>query len=207
MRITERGTFRSFEMDDFEKWAHDPRFDDERSELRLVYPLQIQPSLARKEGQRLAVGNPLDETYRLDCFVCASSPESHMGPFKWAIDFLVPDGTPVLAAHPGTVVEIQEHSDSYGNGPEYRDALNYLTIDHGNGEFTQYCHLAKDSVSANNIQVGSFVKQGQQIAVVGKTGWTDRDHLHFIVFRTNVSIGPFTFKSLKPSFKRKWWLW
>ena len=194
-------------MEDFEQWAGDPRFDDERSKCRFIYPLRIKPPLALTEGMRLAIGNPPDETYRRDHFVCASSPQSHLGPFKWAVDFLVPDGTPVLAAYEGKIVEIQEHSESWGEGPEYRDLLNYLTIQHDNGEFTQYCHLAKDSVSRSNVRVGSRVRQGQQIAIVGKTGWTDRDHLHFVAFRSGVAIGPFGFKSLQPTFKRKWWPW
>lgn len=192
-------------MEDFEQWAGDTRFDDERSELLFKYPLSIKANIATREGLRLAVGNPPDETYRRECFVCASSPQSHLGPFKWAIDFLVPDGTPVLAAYKGKVIEVQEHSDSWGEGPEYRDLLNYLTIQHPNGEFTQYCHLEKDSVSRSGISVGSLVKQGQQVGMVGKTGWTDRDHLHFITFRTSKPIGPFSFKSLQPTFKRKWW--
>jgi len=194
-------------MEDFEQWAGDPRFDDERSDLRFIYPLRIKPSIALKEGTRLAIGNPPDETYRHGPFVCASSPQSHLGPFKWAVDFLVPDGTPVLAAYEGKVVEVKEHSESWGEGAEYRDLLNYLTIQHDNGEFTQYCHLAKDSVSRNSVRIGSWVKQGQQVAVVGKTGWTDRDHLHFVAFRNGVLIGPFGFKSLQSTFKRRWFPW
>lgn len=207
MDKTERGQFRSFEMEDLQKWANDPRFDDERSKLRLIYPLKIRRSVSTREGLKLAVGNPPDETYRLGPFVCAKSPESHLGADKHAIDFLVPDTTPVLDAYDGEIIGVQEGSNSYGDGPEYRDYLNYVVVRHDNGEFTQYCHLAMGSVSACGLKIGSRVKQGQQIAVVGKTGWTDRDHLHFAVFRIGVQIGPFAFKSLQPSFRRKWWPW
>lgn len=194
-------------MEDFKKWADNPRFDDEKSWHSYIYPLRIKRSVATKEGLRLAVGNPPDETYRRGPFVCARSPQSHLGPFKWAIDFLVPDGTPVLAAYDGTIIEVQEHSNSWGDGPEYRDRLNYVTIRHEGDELTQYCHLKKDSVSESGIGVGSRVWQGQQVAIVGKTGWTDRDHLHFIVFRTGVRIGPFKYKSVQAVFKRRWWVW
>lgn len=194
-------------MEDFEQWASDPRFDDERSALPFIYPIRIKPSVATKEGLRLAVGNPPDETYRRGHFVCAASPQSHLGPFKWAVDFLVPDGTPVLAAYRGKIIEVQEHSSWWGDGPQYRDLLNYMTIEHENGELTQYCHLAQDSVSKSGLRVGSKVKCGQQIAIVGKTGWTDRDHLHFVAFRTGVSIGPFRFKSIQSTFRRRWWPW
>lgn len=207
MYTTNRGKFRSVKMKDLQQWAGDSRWDDESSKLRFIYPLKIRSSVATREGLRLAVGNPQNETYRRSAFVCAASPQSHIGPFRWAVDFLVPDGTPVLAACDGEIIEIQEHSDSWGDSPEYRDLLNYLTIQHDNGEFTQYCHLAKDSVLQSKMRIGSRVKKGQQIATVGKTGWTDRDHLHFVVFRNCSSIGPFSFKSLKPQFKRKWWPW
>jgi len=206
MEKNDRGRFRRFEMKELEQWAGDLRFDDKRSKLQLVYPLQIKASVARKEGLRLAIGNPPDETYRLGPFVCAKSPQSHIGPFKHAIDFLVPDGTPVLAACDGEVFEFEDSWDTYGNGPEYRHLVNYLTIRHENGEYTQYCHLTRGS-AAHYLFGFSQVKQGQQIATVGKTGWTDRDHLHFVVFRYGVSVGPFRFKSLKPTFKRKWWPW
>ena len=160
------------------------------------------------EGARLAVGIPVDKTYRCGKFFCATSPQSHIGPYRWAIDFLVPDGTPILAAHEGKVIEIHELSDQWGDGPEYRDLLNYMTIDHGNGEFSQYCHLAQKSVSQNGVEVGSLMKEGDQIGIVGKTGWTDRDHLHFCVFKViGKNETPFTFKSLQPRFKKGWWPW
>ncbi|MDD3774177.1 MAG: M23 family metallopeptidase [Patescibacteria group bacterium] len=61
--------------------------------------------------------------------------------------------------------------------------------------------LAKNSVSRNGLKIGDKVKKGQVIARTGKTGWTDRDHLHFIVFRLDNQIGNnHGFKSLKPKF-------
>ena len=92
----------------------------------------------------------------------------------------------------------RSNAKSGGDDPEFRDQLNYLTIRHENGEFSQYCHLAKGSVSAMGLRKGSIVQQGQQIATVGKTGWTDRDHLHFVVFRADSN--KFGFKSLKVRF-------
>jgi len=187
-------------MEEFERWASSPLWDDEPTQNRYVHPLSIDPHRAKEEGWRLAVGNPPDETYELGCYICAKSPQSHLGPFRHAIDFLVPDGTPVLAAADGKVVEVQEHSTKWGPTSEYRDCLNYLTIAHTNGEFSQYCHIAPQSVAQNSIAIGSAVKKGQQVATVGKTGWTDRDHLHFVVFRGAKNESPFSFKSLKIKF-------
>ncbi len=188
-------------MDDLIRYANNAGWDNEASKNKYIYPIDIDLETARTEGARLAIGNPPEETYVRGPYVCATSPQSHLGPFKHAIDFLVPDDTPVVASCAGVVIEIQEHSNTWADGFEYRDFLNYMTIQHANGEFTQYCHLAQHSVTKHNIRVGSVVARGQKIAIVGKTGWTDRDHLHFIVFRVGVKIGPFTFKSLVPCFQ------
>jgi murein DD-endopeptidase MepM/ murein hydrolase activator NlpD len=126
-----------------------------------------------------------------------------MEPFLNVVDFLIPDGTPVLAAQEGKIVELVEHNTEWGDGDKYRDTLNFMTLVHQSGELTQYCHLAKGAVSALGLQVGSGVKQGQRIATVGKTGWTDRDHLHFLAFRYDKRNpdNPFGFKSLVPRFR------
>jgi murein DD-endopeptidase MepM/ murein hydrolase activator NlpD len=51
--------------------------------------------------------------------------------------------------------------------------------------------------------IGSIVKTGQPIGFVGKTGWTDRDHLHFIVFRLEKDNpeNSFGFRSLEIKFR------
>jgi murein DD-endopeptidase MepM/ murein hydrolase activator NlpD len=181
---------------------------DEKSVGRYLYPLRIGASIATKEGLRLATGIPENEVYRRGQFVCAKSPESHKGPFRWAVDFLVPDGTPVLAARDGRIVELYEVSSSWGPTAEYRDQLNYVTLRHADGEFTQYCHLTKDSVTHCRLRDGSRVIRGQQIGFVGKTGWTDRDHLHFVVLKHEVASDPRDprwLKGLKVQFRPEWW--
>lgn len=187
-------------MDDLKKWADSPLWDDEPSKNRYRYPLSLTAEIAVREGERLAEGIPGDQVYRRGSFVCATSPESHLSPFKHAIDFLIPDGTPVLAALDGTVTEVQESSNHWGPTSDYGDYLNYVTISHGNGEFSQYCHLSQHSVSQSGVKVGMRVQTGQQVALVGKTGWTDRDHLHFIVFRGAQNESPWDFKSLVAQF-------
>ena len=185
--------------------ADSPLWDDVSTQNTYIYPLEITRRVARKEGRRLAKGRPPGTIYRHGPFVCDASPESHIGPYKWAIDFLVPDGTPVIVACDGVVTSVQEDSASWGDGPEYANFLNYVTVRHGNGEFSQYCHLAQYSVSQSSVEVGLEVTCGQQIALTGKTGWTDRDHLHFLVFK-HAMIEGWGFKSLRPKFKRTW-LW
>ncbi|MFJ8073967.1 M23 family metallopeptidase [Streptomyces sp. NPDC096176] len=93
-------------------------------------------------------------------------------------DFAVPIGTPVKAAHGGTVVKAGPNGG--GDGPAYGNAI---VIKHGNGKYTQYAHLSKI-----NVSVGSTVKTGQNIAKSGNTGNSSGPHLHFEV-RTTPNYG------------------
>ena len=211
-------------MEEIQRLADHPMWHDgEQSKLELVFPIPTSPWRAGRwtlrnwrrvaehhiVDRRLAPytlidGVPQDELYKRDGFWCSKSPQSHRGPFLNATDFLIPDGTSVLAGEEGEIIEIVEHNTKWGGGDQYRDMLNFMTLVHRCGELTQYGHLAKNSVSALGLRIGSRVKQGQRIATVGKTGWTDRDHLHFLVFRDDKgnTDNPFGFKSLVPRFRR-----
>ncbi|OGM13031.1 hypothetical protein A3A76_01925 [Candidatus Woesebacteria bacterium RIFCSPLOWO2_01_FULL_39_23] len=125
------------------------------------------------------------------------TPPSHSGPFKQAIDLLTPLGTPVLAPLDGVVVKVVDGNDKYGETEEFANFLNYITIQHANGEFSQPAHLAKDSAL---VKVGDRVTTGQQIAITGNSGWMTEPHLHFIVFKATNSDSGFT--GLKIKFKK-----
>ena len=55
-------------------------------------------------------------------------------------------------------------------------AGNYVVIDHGNGEFSAYCHLREGSI---RVKQGEKVNRGSVIARVGNTGNSGAPHLHF----------------------------
>jgi len=93
-----------------------------------------------------------------------------MGPWAYAYDFLMPVGTPVVAARGGTVVWFTDgFGDTQGN--------NALIIEHDDGTFSGYGHLRRNGVS---VEVGQFVAKGGRIASSGTSG-TDTPHLHFQV--------------------------
>ncbi|MFF7854251.1 peptidoglycan DD-metalloendopeptidase family protein [Streptomyces sp. NPDC007904] len=93
-------------------------------------------------------------------------------------DYAVPIGTPVVAAHGGTVVKAG--GNGAGDGPAYGNAV---VIKHGNQTYSQYAHL-----SSVNVKVGQVVKTGQKIALSGNTGNSSGPHLHFEI-RTTPNYG------------------
>lgn len=215
-----RGIFRAMSFDQLQSSDSLPFWrDGEQSKNYYSLPLRTKPwrcgflafswkRLAEQNG--LLVDIPEDELYETSGIWCARSPESHIACFSQAIDFLVPVGTAILAAEDGEIIELIESNEEWGDGPQFRDTLNFITICHSQhphfvgcqGEHTQYCHVLKGSVAKCGLSLGSRVKKGHKIAVVGLNGWTDRPHLHFILFRYDAenSQNQFGFKSLKPKF-------
>lgn len=172
------------------------KFFGKRS-ARFTYPLDIKDA---ESGRALNEYIPKERRYRVGPFYCDTSPNTHTGAYAHAIDFAVRDGALVYATCSGTITDIVEHNSEYGEGAEYADKLNYVTIDHGDC-YSQYAHLKKGSVSAHGLYVGKHVMRAQVIGVVGKTGWVDfgenGDHLHFMVFTgtgENMQSKPVTFK-------------
>jgi len=207
-----RGRFRSLTADDLGQVADNPLwYDGEMTKLIYGLPLRRHPwfdgyksiswtRLARSRG--LVDGQPEDELMKRFGFLTATSPHTHRGPYLNAIDFLVSDGATVLASQDGIVIEVIEHNARWGDGPEFADSANLVTIEHADREFTQYIHLAYGSVSGFGLKKFDRVIRGQPIAKVGKTGWTDRDHLHWIAFRGDTRPGNTAgFKSLVPRFR------
>jgi len=65
---------------------------------------------------------------------------------------------------------------------------NYLVIDHQNDFQTLYAHLGKILVVD-----GQEVKQGEVIAIAGRSGYSTGPHLHFEVHHNGVPVNPFDY--------------
>jgi len=63
---------------------------------------------------------------------------------------------------------------------------NTIFIDHGQGIYTGYGHLAEIKVN-----VGDRVEAGQIIGVIGKTGRVTGPHLHWDVWVNSIAVDPF----------------
>ena len=91
------------------------------------------------------------------------------------IDISGSTGQPIFAADGGEVI-VSGWSNSYGY---------MVQIRHDNGHVTLYCHCSSLLVS-----VGERVRQGQQIAGMGRTGIADGVHLHFELSINGVQVDP-----------------
>lgn len=95
------------------------------------------------------------------------------------IDLPAPSGTPIRAAESGRVVHSDSRLAGYGN---------MIIIKHAGKVSTVYAHNR-----ANLVKVGEFVKKGQVIAEVGRTGRTTAPHLHFEVREDGRARNPLSY--------------
>jgi len=95
-----------------------------------------------------------------------------------AIDIVMPEGTPVLAARGGVVMDVA--NDFYDGGTDANKIQrgNYVRIEHDDGSMAVYAHLQLESVV---VARGQRVSAGQKIALSGSTGYASGPHLHFVV--------------------------
>jgi murein DD-endopeptidase MepM/ murein hydrolase activator NlpD len=105
---------------------------------------------------------------------------AHVGPLVHSVDFIVPIGTAVRAAHAGRVVDMKNDGYRGGDTRDFEQDGNFVEIEHEHGEFSEYEHLRKGSII---VKIGDIVRKGQIIGHSGATGWLGGlgPHLHFMV--------------------------
>ena len=150
---------------------------DQRDILHQLLSEEMRPSLlALCGGIAVADGElcwPLPGHTYISCHfgeVDAFGNAGHRG-----TDIPAPEGTPILAAHSGTVL-VSGWNDSYGN---------QVLLDNGAGLSTRYAHMTATAVTA-----GETVTAGQVIGYVGSTGDSTGNHLHFEVMQGGVRVDP-----------------
>jgi murein DD-endopeptidase MepM/ murein hydrolase activator NlpD len=94
------------------------------------------------------------------------------------LDIAAPEGTPVLAAGAGRVLDI---GDYFFNGRN-------VVLDHGQGLLSLYAHLQSVDVTPPEP-----VEAGRQIGTVGMTGRVTGPHLHFSIYLNAVAVDPTLF--------------
>ena len=108
---------------------------------------------------------------------------SHRSPGnRYAIDLPMPEGTPILAARGGMVLDMKMGFGRGGSDPGYRAKTNFIRLLHPDGTMTVYAHLRTDSA---RVSVGQSVQMGEMIAESGNSGYSTAPHLHFAVQRND----------------------
>ena len=105
---------------------------------------------------------------------CGNGHGSHTnGGNRYAIDYGVPIGTPVVAAADGVVVAAENR---FGGPSSDAGRVNLVGIKHANGQATVYLHLKHDGVA---VKVGQKIMRGDLIGWSGNSGASSGPHLHF----------------------------
>jgi murein DD-endopeptidase MepM/ murein hydrolase activator NlpD len=95
-----------------------------------------------------------------------------------ALDLAAAEGTPVLAARAGTVMQVVDTWRKGGIEEALKDRMNLVRVLHADGSMGLYAHIAAGSA---RVRTGEDVAVGQPLAAVGNVGWSTAPHLHFSV--------------------------
>lgn len=93
-------------------------------------------------------------------------------------------GTNIIAAKDGVVIyptdisQTRYADNGYVGSPDGGGFGNYVVIEHSDGNYTYYAHMAQNSIT---VLAGDTVKQGQVIGKMGHSGSSTGVHLHFEV--------------------------
>ncbi len=122
----------------------------------------VEPVAGWQDAVTSEFGNRIHPIYQTESF--------HSG-----IDLGYPAGTPIYAVLDGTVT-MSTYNGGYGN---------YIKINHGGGFETAYAHCSQLLVDAS-----ATVKAGDIIALVGTTGTSTGNHLHFETIVNGEAVNP-----------------
>jgi len=125
--------------------------------------------------------DPVDGAAVVGCFCYRTSPDTEFHP---GVDLGADYGEIVRASAAGTVASA-DWDGGYGMK---------VDIDHGNGYHTWYAHLSRI-----DVKVGQYVRKGENIALVGSTGFSTGPHLHYQVMLNGKAVDPAPYLNGVPS--------
>jgi len=114
---------------------------------------------------------------------------------EYAVDIPMPEGTKILAARSGIVMDITNDFFTGGTDTSYGERANMIRILHDDGTMAVYAHLKLESA---RFPLGTAVSRGEFIAESGNTGFSTGPHLHFVIQRNrgmDLTSVPFEFEA------------
>ncbi len=142
---------------------------DDESEQNVFEHLPAQRKTS-SSGQEIHFDWPVDEAKLSRGFI--NRKRKH----HWGLDLANRRGTPILAAESGYVVYTGRQFHGYGK---------LIVIEHNDQWASLYAHLDKFVVKE-----GDFVKRGEIIGEMGRSGHATGSHLHFEIRDNRLPVDP-----------------
>ena len=122
---------------------------------------------------------------------------AHYDNNRYAYDFGMPIGTPILAVRAGRVIFVREN---FTDDQHEQEQGNALVVQHEDNTIALYGHMTQNGVL---VGLGDHVEQGDVIALSGNSGMSPVPHLHLQVndcadFNVCESV-PVTFRNARPN--------
>lgn len=115
---------------------------------------------------------------------------------QYAVDIVMPVGTPILAARSGRVMDMEDDFHGAAQKERYLTRSNHVRILHDDGTMAVYAHLQANSLK---VREGAQVSRGQWIANSGNTGYSNGPHLHFVIqLNAGMSLESMPFRFVTP---------
>jgi murein DD-endopeptidase MepM/ murein hydrolase activator NlpD len=146
--------------------------NDRNDKLLALETMLMQVRLDKK---MISAASPIADGWSSSNFGWRLDPFTGRNAMHEGVDFVVPEGTPIMAAASGIVVYAGYH-EQYGN---------MLEVDHGHDIVTRYAHASKLLA-----KVGQVVRRGEMVARAGSTGRSTGNHMHFEVRYRGIAQNP-----------------
>lgn len=151
------------------------KLDSQEQQLSTLDALLANRSLLQ---DTVVAGFPVKNGFLSSRFGYRQDPFTGKTSFHAGMDFTARAGSQVQSVAAGVV-------NWAGRHPEYG---NMVEINHGFGFVTRYAHN-----QSNLVKAGDVIKKGQVIALVGSTGRSTGNHVHFEVYKNGRVVDPSTY--------------